>query len=476
MNKWFISIRWKLVSTYLLLIIVLLIPLNILVDASLTNYFINEKKQSLLSQGTIVADQIAPSFVAYYSKSRFSYIEKVVKGLSLRIDSRVLVLNRTGDVIVDSYDDYDGTNQSDITEVAEANSGVSAARLYIFESGRKIIYCAVPIYHEGEIVGSIMIASSPDDVYQRIAQIVNSFYRVSILAVIVTVLISILFADILSKPLEKLTKVVRQVSKQNRNQKADINSHDEIGELSDSVNQMIHKLYRVDDMRKQFVSNVSHELRTPITSLKIISDTLIDSKPNQLSVYEDFMLDINSELERLSRIIDTLLLLSKLDKDEFVLDYQLVALDRLVLQCVHTLRPIAAKEEVELSTKIEQKIRLYCDDIKIRQCLINIINNAIKYSPPRSRVEISLSLEGEYALIKVTDNGIGIPAKDLPHIFDRFYRVDSARARSTGGSGLGLSIALQVVKHHDGRIDVNSEEGVGSTFIVALPNRTELPS
>ncbi len=451
-------------------------PLNILVDASLTNYFINEKKQALISQGNILADQIAPSFVVSYSKSRFSYMEKVVKGLSLRIDSRVLVMNRAGDVIIDSYDYYNGSNQSDIAEVAEASLGISSARLYAFDSGRKIIYGGIPIFHEGSIVGSILIVSSPDDVYQSINKIVHSFYRVSVLAVIVTVLISVLFADIMSKPLEKLTKTVRQVSKKNLNQKADINSNDEIGELADSVNQMITRLYRVDDMRKQFVSNVSHELRTPITSLKIISETLIDSKPDQVSIYEDFMVDINGELDRLNEIIDALLLLSKLDKDEIVLNYQPVSLDHMILQCVRILQPIALKGQVELATNFSRQVRLYCDDVKVRQCLINIINNAIKYSMPGSRVEISLSIKGEYALVKVADNGIGIPKSALPHIFERFYRVDSARARATGGTGLGLSIALQVVKHHGGYIDVSSEEGVGSTFVIALPNRTELPS
>ncbi len=463
-----------MVSTYLLLIIVLLMPIYFLIQASLTNHLINEKKESIISQGNIVADQIAPSFVASYSKSRFSYIEKVVKNLSLRINSRVLVLNRAGSVVIDSYDDYNGTFQGDIEEVSEANLGISSSRLYVFESGRKIIYTGVPIYYKGSIVGSILISSSPDDVYARIAEISGGFNRISAVAVIVTILISGLFADILSQPLEKLIKIVREVSKENLNQKVVVDSNDEIGELADSVNQMVSKLYDVDGMRKEFVSNVSHELRTPITSLKIISDTLIANKPTEMAIYEDFMVDINSELDRLNSIIDALLLMSKLDKADAVLDYQLVSLNHLVLKCVQMLRPIALKGQVELVSVLNENIELYCDDIKIRQCLINIINNAIKYTMAGGNVKIILSSDKKYAIIQVVDTGIGIPTKALPHIFERFYRVDSARSRNTGGSGLGLSIADQIIKLHGGFIDVNSKVGSGTTFVIAIPHRTEL--
>ncbi len=474
MNKHFISIRWKLVSTYLLLIIVLLMPIHFLIQASLTNHLINEKKEAIISQGNILADQIASSFVASYSNSRLSYIEKTVKGLSLRINSRVLVLNRAGIVIIDSYDDYGGTYQSDIKEVSEANLGISSSRLYVFPSGRKIIYTGAPIYYKGEIVGSILIASSPDDIYARIKEISNGFVRISTVAVVVTILISMMFADIMSKPLEKLTKTVREVSKKNLNQRVNIVSNDEIGELASSVNQMISKLYDVDGMRKQFVSNVSHELRTPVTSLKIISDTLIDNKPTNMEIYEDFMRDINSELDRLNAIIDALLLMSKLDKDDVVLDYQLVALKYLILKCVQMLRPIAQKGQVELVSILTEDIELYCDELKIRQCLINIINNAIKYTMAGGHVKIILSSDKAYALIQVIDTGVGIPHKDIPHIFERFYRVDSARSRNTGGSGLGLSIAEQIIKHHAGFIDVSSKVGSGSTFVIGIPRKMEL--
>lgn len=444
-------------------------PIYFLIQASLTNHLINEKKEFMISQGNIVADQIAPSVAAKYSNSRFSYIEKVVKGLSLRVNSRVLVLNRSGTVIIDAYDDYNDTNQSDIEEVSEANLGISSSRLYTFDSGREIIYTGVPIYYKGAIVGSVFISSSPDDVYDRIREITHGFNYFSAIAVTVIVLISMMFADILSKPLEKLIKVVREVSKKNLNQRVIITSNDEIGELADSVNQMVGKLYDVDDMRKQFVSNVSHELRTPITSLKIISDTLIDNKPTEMAIYEDFMTDINSELDRLSAIIDALLLMSKLDKDDVVLDYQRVSLNHLILKCVQMLMPIAKKGQVELVSILTEDVELYCDELKIRQCLINIINNAIKYTPVGGNVRIVLSSDKKYALIQVIDTGVGIPKKDLSHIFDRFYRVDSARSRNTGGSGLGLSIAEQIIKHHGGFIDVNSKLGKGSVFVIGIP-------
>ncbi len=472
-NALFISIRWKLVSTYILLIVVSLFMINVLIQESLVNQLVAEKKESLISRGNIAADQIASSLVSAYSKTNIDYIKKVIKELSLKIDSRVLVLNRSSVVVVDSYDDYKGSNQGDIAEVVAANNGISSSGLYKFDDGMQIIYTGTPIYFDGELIGSLLISSSPDEVYNRIDQVSRRISRVSFVVVVISLIISIIFADILSKPLEKLTMTVRAVGKENLNQQIDISSNDELGELSDSINQMVTQLYRVDEMRKQFVSNVSHELKTPITSLKIIAETLVNSKPQDIAVYDDFMRDINGELDRLNEIIDTLLTLSKLEHDSVVLDYKPTAIGAVVSASVNMLKPIAEKKQVELVAELQDEVTIYCDSLKIRHCIGNIINNAIKYTASGGRVCVRLSVDKDDVLIAVEDTGIGIPKEALPSIFDRFYRVDSARSRQTGGTGLGLSIALKLAQQHGGKITVESEEGVGTTFVIVIPKKME---
>ncbi len=472
-NTLFISIRWKLVSTYILLIAVSLFMIDVLIQESLVNQLVAEKKESLISRGNIAADQIASSLVSAYSKTNIDYIKDVIKELSLNIDSRVLVLNRSSVVVVDSYDDYKGSNQGDIAEVVAANNGISSSGLYKFDDGMQIIYTGTPIYFDGELIGSLLISSSPDEVYNRIDQVSRRISRVSFVVVVISLIISIIFADILSKPLEKLTMTVRAVGKENLNQQIDISSNDELGELSDSINQMVTQLYRVDEMRKQFVSNVSHELKTPITSLKIIAETLVNSKPQDIAVYDDFMRDINGELDRLNEIIDTLLTLSKLEHDSVVLDYKPTAIGAVVSASVNMLKPIAEKKQVELVAELQDEVTIYCDSLKIRHCIGNIINNAIKYTASGGRVCVRLSVDKDDVLIAVEDTGIGIPKEALPSIFDRFYRVDSARSRQTGGTGLGLSIALKLAQQHGGKITVESEEGVGTTFVIVIPKKME---
>jgi len=429
----------------------------------------DEKKESLMNQGMIVSDQIAPSFVAIENSQSYRYTETVIKGLSLRLNTRVLVANREGNVILDSYDDYIGRNISGVQEIQNALSGISSAQSYNFSDIGKTVYVSVPIYNAGNIIGAILMSSSPEDIFRRIDEISSSFMRLFLGVVVIIGVVSLIFSGIVATPIVNLTQVVNEVTLNNRNQKALYHSHDELGELALAFNEMIDKLYKVDDMRKQFVSNVSHELRTPIASMKIIAETLMHSKPTTIEIYDDFMIDINNELDRLNKIIETLLNLVNLEKEGLELEYAQTILNHLVQKTVDIMMPLAQKKNITLSIKPYQNVFCALDAHKMRQCLINIIGNAINYTPEGGSIIVTLEdFKGEIS-IRVSDTGIGIPENEIGRVFERFYRVDSARARDTGGSGLGLSIAFQIVSLHGGKIDVQSEVGVGTTFTIVLP-------
>lgn len=462
-----------MVSTYLLLVLLSLLLINSFVNASLIKYMMEDKKDNLLSQATIISDQIAPSFLAIDTSQSHRFVESSIKNLSLRISSRVLVVNRFKTVRVDSYDEYSGKTLDGVLEVDNALKGISSAQEYNFDDTGKTVYVGVPIYESGDIIGAMLISSSPEDIFSEIKEISSNFYRLSIGAIIITAVVSFIFTDIMSTPIESLTAVVKDVSRGNKNQKARIFSRDELGNLAEAFNNMITKLYHVDERRKKFVSNVSHELRTPIASMKIISETLTHSKPKDIEVYHDFMMDIDGELTRLSHIIDTLLNLVNLEKDELDLEYQMVNVNNVLRRCIHTLRPLAEQKQIDLEYMEVEQVMNMMDANKVAQCVINIVNNAIKYTPQGGYVGIQLYGTKDDVIIKVRDTGIGIPEEDLPHIFDRFYRVDSARARETGGSGLGLSIAYQIVTLHQGRINVHSEVNAGTTFYIILPKKLD---
>ncbi len=471
MNKLFISIRWKLVSTYLLLVLLTLFTIDGLINAALTDYMLAEKNNNLLSQGAILADQIAPSLSVSNKKNNKNYIEQTLKSYSININARVLLLNNKGTVISDSYDNYNGADLNYIKAVQNALAGSSSAKLYFFDDVGQTIYACIPVNQAGEIIGALLISASPNDIYERINTILGDFYGLSVLVIAITLVFSFLLTDIFSKPILEITNVVKNVSSGKQIDEITIYSNDELGVLADSTNLMIARLTAIDDVRKQFVSNVSHELRTPITSLKIIAQTMLESPPQEVGIYQEFMADINGELDRLNDIIDTLLNLTNLEQEQSELALSATSLDQLIEQCIKTLKPIAHKKNINIYYHNRADVIVEIDVIRIRQCLINLVGNAVKYNHAGGKVDVYLSNNRENAIIKIKDTGIGIPEKDIPHIFDRFYRVDSARARSTGGSGLGLAIVHQIVALHGGTIELQSKVNTGSEFTMCLPLR-----
>ena len=183
----------------------------------------------------------------------------------------------------------------------------------------------------------------------------------------------------------------------------------------------------------------------------------------------EFLSDVNKEIDRLNRIVSDLLTLVNIDSGGMKLSLSDVDLHELLLEQVKRLAPLARENGIELECSAKEALETSGDAVKLQQVIYNVIDNAIKYTPRGGSVQASLIRSGKRAIIRVTDTGIGIPQADLPHVFDRFYRVDKARSRATGGTGLGLSIVKQIVALHGGTITAESEEGKGSTFTIDLP-------
>jgi len=393
--------------------------------------------------------------------------------MSIEIDSRVMIVNLEGKVLIDSFDTYENQAINDIVEVRESLGGTSVVNQYNFLDVGKVLYVAVPIIEQGSVVGTIFISSSLEDVFINISNTMRLFILLSLAAIIISGVVSFFFADIMSTPIENLTDIVRSVTQGKTNAKAPVVGNDELANLSHSFNHMIAQLSQVESQRKQFVSNVSHELRTPLSSVKILSESLLHSQDVPKEVYLDFLKDIDSEVDRLNNIINSLLYLVELEKEQMDLDFALSYVNYLVRNVINTLTPLADQKQIELDFVEVEEVQIYLDKERIQQCLINIIANAIKYTPDGGYVGIQLVSTREDVIIKVTDTGMGIPKEKLMNIFDRFYRVDEARARNTGGTGLGLSISQQIINLHGGRVDVQSKEGKGTSFFIILPKRTE---
>jgi len=232
---------------------------------------------------------------------------------------------------------------------------------------------------------------------------------------------------------------------------------------------------RLERMRSEFVANVSHELRTPITAVKGFSETLLDGALNDPKITRDFLQIINDESARLTRLVTELLELSKIESGHTVFRLAETDLVKLVERTVSRYVHQAEKTGLTLRTELPAHIvHANVDADRVAQVLINLLGNAIAYTPAGGEVVVRLEETADTVVLKVQDTGIGIPAEDLPRLFERFYRVDKSRVRRSGGTGLGLAIVKHIVEGHGGHVDVQSEVGRGSTFIVSFAKRTQI--
>lgn len=271
------------------------------------------------------------------------------------------------------------------------------------------------------------------------------------------------------RPVDVITWTARKITAENLNQQIPARGvNDEIGRLVSTFNNMIMRLHESFDRIKQFSIDASHELRTPLTIMRGEVELALRN-PKEPDEYRRVLASNLEEVVRLSSIIDNLLTLSRADKGMHVVSLEPTNLKDLMNELFEDCEILASKKQITVKVLKNDDITINGDKIRLRQLFLNLIDNAIKYTPPKGKVSLTVERQNGFAKVQVRDTGIGIQKEEQDKIFDRFYRVDRARSRELGGSGLGLSIAKAVVELHHGRIEVKSEPKRGSTFSVFLP-------
>lgn len=231
----------------------------------------------------------------------------------------------------------------------------------------------------------------------------------------------------------------------------------------------ITEFKKLEVMRKDFVANVSHELKTPVTSIRGFAETLLDGAQEDPEAREHFLQIIFKESKRIQLLIDDLLILSKIEKDEPHISISELYMDELLQELLPLFKQHAEQQDISLRMDVADRICFQADEEKVKQIILNLYMNAINYTPENGSVFIIVKEIADNVLIEIKDTGIGIEKEALPRIFERFYRVDKDRSRETGGTGLGLAIVKHIVEAHRGKIAVQSELGKGSTFSIYLP-------
>jgi two-component system, OmpR family, sensor kinase len=317
---------------------------------------------------------------------------------------------------------------------------------------------------QGQIVGHIQVGRLMDN-FEIFNRVLSRALLISLGAVVASLIVAAFLTSSLFQPLEDIATVARQITRADDLSRRVPHSSrtDEIGDLARAFNQTLERLERLFRSQQRFLADVSHELRTPLTSVRGNLDLM-----KRMGEYDqESMIVIQDEMERMSRLLGDLLLLARADTGGLPLRFEPVELDNVLFDVYRQISRIDKPVTVELS-EVDQVIVLGDED-RLKQVILNLVDNSIKYTSPGGSVDLRLSKEDGRAILSVIDTGIGIPAEDLPHIFDRFYRVDKARNREQGGSGLGLAIVKWVVQAHGGRIQVESSVGAGTTFLVTLP-------
>ncbi|MCL1829298.1 MAG: cell wall metabolism sensor histidine kinase WalK [Oscillospiraceae bacterium] len=292
----------------------------------------------------------------------------------------------------------------------------------------------------------------------------------------ISVLLSLLLAKTMVTPLQSLKKAVERVAAGDFSDKPDIHSADEIGVLSNSFNNMADRLERILDdltksetMRREFVANVSHELRTPLTNIRSYAETL-ETSPMPRETESKFLSVIVSESDRMTKIVQDLLTLSRFDAGSDELICEEFSFEKSVRDVFSAMQLEARRRNQEFTLEFKGSVpEITGDKARIEQVLMNMVSNAMKYTPEGGSIRINVKKTGGAVQAQVRDNGVGIPKEDIDKVFDRFYRVDKARSRESGGTGLGLSIAKEIVGRHNGKIDIQSRLGHGTTITVTLP-------
>lgn len=473
---------WRSLKARLFIIIFLMgiVPSIIMRAGILENYenrAIDLRTSDVQTQLRIIANHLIT--YSYLQDTSSEVINAELEQLSNLYNGRVLIINEGLKVVKDTYGISEGKTiiSEEVIRCMKGSNTVNVDYVNGF------IEITIPIVEtlsdqtdtqggtEGmEIIRGVMLTSVSTDTIAATMEILNrTALIVEIIMVICIFAIALILAQILIRPFDRISKAISEVKEGYTNEPISVPDYLETEHIVNAFNSLLERMKTLDDSRQEFVANVSHELKTPITSVKVLADSLLAQQDVPAELYREFMVDIAEEVERENKIINDLLALVKSDKSAGNLSISVVDINALTEIILKRLRPIARKNNIEVTLISKREIQAEVDEVKMSLILTNLVENAIKYNKEQGKVEVTLDADHQFFTVQVSDTGIGIPEEALNRIYERFYRVDKSHSREIGGTGLGLAITRSAVILHRGSIKVESTEGEGTTFTVKIP-------
>ena len=454
------SMRVQIFAFLGVLLAVMLLLVNIYPIITARDTAFHEKENAMGGQASTLAAALAK-----LDRPDSESVAEVLRLLDIRGFARITVADAEGTVLYDSVSGAGRKTDNDDLITAAAGKNVFRAS---FRDESFFASCAVPVSRQGRISGAVCLQERDDERAQIIIDLQTQLRVISVIIVVLAVIISAVYFSFLLSRIRALAGSMRVVAGGNYKHRLEVTGRDEIAELGKEFNMLTERLDDTERQRRRFVSDASHELKTPLASIRLLSDSIVQSGNMDTDTMREFVTDIGHEAERLQRTTEKLLDLSRLDDDISVIpepvDVKQVAVDAIVL-----LRPLADERHVRIRCELEDGCVVMATVDDMFHIIFNLTENAIKYNVPDGSVTLKLKATDDAVILRVEDTGIGIPETETYNIFTRFYRIDKARSRETGGSGLGLAIVHDTVKLHGGSISVGPNKPRGSVFSVSFP-------
>lgn len=477
----FSRLQVKYAMSYLAILAVVLVLLNTYPLIASQNLLFSSKRDSLKSQAAVMA-----SALMELESLNADQVARVMNMLDSTGLSRVLVTDPSGLILYDSLAQSDSEedgeeNQPDaqpeqeyryalFQEVVLALEGNDVVYSQ-YEDGRFLSTAATPIVYRGMTIGAIYLTEEDTTQGALLMNLQQNLRSISLVLVAIALTISFLFSKVLTSRIGALLGAIRIVGEGEYGHRLQPSGKDELAHLAEEFNQLTDRLQTTEEVRRRFVSDASHELKTPLASIRLLADSILQNQEMDQETVRDFVGDIGDEAERLTRITEHLLALTRLDSLP-VGETQIVDMAQVTQRAINMLTPVAEAAGVTVEASWKPGCTLRCTEDDLYQICFNLIENAIKYNFPGGRVFVTVRRDGDQVLLEVADTGVGIPEDELPKVFNRFYRVDKARSRAAGGTGLGLSIVRDTVRRHGGWVTAQRRQSEGSVFTVGFPCET----
>lgn len=455
------STHFRYAVTYIVITFAVLLFLNIYSSKTNQALFYNSKQSSMLERCYLASTEISELQVINQNT-----VSEALSSISNLRVSRVIVTDEFAKII---YDSSTNSLEDQYALFPEIISSLSSNDVFSwkYSDSTMISKAATPIISYGSLIGCVYMMEYDTQQGALIHSLqVNTFYITMALELLLIVF-SLLFSKRYTARVRKIMVSMRIIREGDYSHRVDMGGNDELTVLGEEFNDLIDRLRTSESKRRQFVSDASHELKTPLASIKLLSDSILQNEMD-IETAKEFVEDIGNEAERLNRMSQKLLTLSGIEAQPES-EYEITYIAPTVERVARMVSAIAAKNNIQINLELEKDSSILILEDDLYQIIFNLAENGIKYNVPGGKLTISLDRQEDTAILKVADTGVGIPEESLENIFERFYRVDKARSRQTGGSGLGLSIVRDIVQRNNGQIFVESTLGQGTVFTVHFP-------